>query len=170
MFFLLLFLRLNKQIKESFKNKRANKNPYDNGGILKNFSNVLCSSIPPSLLNLRETIPSKLAFANSTTISHSNNNSTFVNNNNNNQTTRNENNKQQQTNNSSSFKASNGGGVSSHNESNQNNYSMNAISMQVERERTKNDQQQQQRQSNNNKTPTEIDMASLANQFYTETV
>lgn len=52
----------NEDIKESFSNKRNNSNntnPYDHGSILTNFGHVLCSSIPPSGLNLRETIPVK---------------------------------------------------------------------------------------------------------------
>lgn len=62
----------NEDIKESFSSKRSNQastnssntnnvsNPYDRGSILSNFANVLCSSLPPSVINLRETIPSKL--------------------------------------------------------------------------------------------------------------
>lgn len=52
----------NEDIKESFSNKRNSNgvlNPYDRGSILSNFGNVLCSSIPPSMINLRETIPVK---------------------------------------------------------------------------------------------------------------
>lgn len=54
----------NEDIKDAFSHKRnhENSNPYDNGSIAKNFLNMLCSSTPPSLINLRETIPNKLAF------------------------------------------------------------------------------------------------------------
>lgn len=52
------------KIKESFSNKRnsnnENPNPYDRGSIFSNFTNVLCSSLPPSVINLRETIPNRL--------------------------------------------------------------------------------------------------------------
>ena len=34
-------------------------NPYDQGSILSNFGNVLCTSITPSVINLREIIPVK---------------------------------------------------------------------------------------------------------------
>lgn len=53
-----------KKIKDAFSHKRnhENSNPYDNGSVLKNFLNVLCSSLPPSVINLRETIPNKLVF------------------------------------------------------------------------------------------------------------
>lgn len=59
----------NEDIKESFSNKRNQtnntnsntlSNPYDKGSIISNFANVLCTSLPPSVINLRETIPSKL--------------------------------------------------------------------------------------------------------------
>lgn len=58
----------NEDIKESFSNKRNNSNntnPYDHGSILTNFGHVLCSSIPPSVMNLRETIPAKQIPSNS---------------------------------------------------------------------------------------------------------
>jgi hypothetical protein len=82
----------NEDIKESFSKKRNNNtntnnnsnsnninnnafsNPYDHGSILSNFANVLCSSLPPSVINLRETIPSKME-------THINNNYTTDNNN-----------------------------------------------------------------------------------------
>lgn len=50
------------QIKESFSNKRSTTsmtNPYDQGSVISNFGNVLCTSIPPSVINLREIIPVK---------------------------------------------------------------------------------------------------------------
>jgi palmitoyltransferase ZDHHC9/14/18 len=62
----------NEDIKESFSNKRNTNtnntnnnnnniiNPYDRGSIISNFANIFCSSIPPSTLNLREVIPSRL--------------------------------------------------------------------------------------------------------------
>lgn len=50
----------NEDIKESYSNKRgANSNPYDRGSVLSNFGNALCTSIPPSVINLRETIPTR---------------------------------------------------------------------------------------------------------------
>lgn len=52
----------NEDIKESFSNKRSTSNmtnPYDQGSILSNFGNVLCTSITPSVINLREIIPVK---------------------------------------------------------------------------------------------------------------
>jgi hypothetical protein len=53
------------KIKESFNNKRNNENdensnPYDKGNVFSNFANVLCISLSPSVINLRETIPNKL--------------------------------------------------------------------------------------------------------------
>ena len=58
-----IFIKI--KIKESFNSKRNNENnenanPYDKGSIFSNFANVLCSSLPPSVINLRETIPNKL--------------------------------------------------------------------------------------------------------------
>ncbi|CAF0942427.1 unnamed protein product [Brachionus calyciflorus] len=52
----------NEDIKESYSSKRHHEknNPFDKGSIYLNFANLLCSSIPPSLINLRETIPNKL--------------------------------------------------------------------------------------------------------------
>lgn len=57
----------NEDIKESFSNKRnsSGMNPYDSGSIFSNFGNVLCTSVPPSIINLRETIPSRLIIDNS---------------------------------------------------------------------------------------------------------
>jgi len=78
----------NEDIKEAFSHKRnhENSNPYDNGSMLRNFLNVLCTSTPPSLINLRETIPNKLAYetsANSLDRVKLTNNSNNNNNNNN---------------------------------------------------------------------------------------
>jgi hypothetical protein len=48
----------NEDIKKSFSHSE-NLNPYDRGSIWSNMANVLCSSVPPSLINLRETIPNR---------------------------------------------------------------------------------------------------------------
>ena len=48
----------NEDIKKSFANSE-NLNPYDKGSILANIAVVFCTSVPPSLINLRETIPNK---------------------------------------------------------------------------------------------------------------
>jgi hypothetical protein len=48
----------NEDIKKSFSHN-DNLNPFDRGSILVNMANVLCSSPPPSLINLRETIPNR---------------------------------------------------------------------------------------------------------------
>jgi hypothetical protein len=74
------------KIKESFNNKRNNENnenanPYDKGNIFSNFAYVLCSSMPPSVINLRETIPNKLV--NDITSSRSNLANAYYSNNNN---------------------------------------------------------------------------------------
>lgn len=58
----------NEDIKESFSNKRNSDgalNPYDRGSVLSNFGHVLCTSVPPSVINLRETIPAKFISSNS---------------------------------------------------------------------------------------------------------
>jgi hypothetical protein len=48
----------NEDIKKSFSHSE-NLNPYDRGSIWSNMTNVLCSSVPSSLINLRETIPNR---------------------------------------------------------------------------------------------------------------
>ncbi len=59
----------NNNIDKQFSNTNTNNtnnnnnniiNPYDRGSIISNFANIFCSSIPPSTLNLREVIPSRL--------------------------------------------------------------------------------------------------------------
>jgi hypothetical protein len=55
----------NEDIKKSFytsgngSDRNENANPYDKGNICANFAYVFCYSLPPSLINLRETIPNK---------------------------------------------------------------------------------------------------------------
>lgn len=64
----------NEDIKESLSSKRSdgeNPNPYDRGSIFLNLTNALCSSIEPSVINLRETIPNKLINASTVGLSAS---------------------------------------------------------------------------------------------------
>lgn len=67
----------NEDIKDSFSNKRNSNsliNPYDRGNILTNFGHTLCSSIPPSVMNFREVIPTRFIRPNSPTVQQNNQN------------------------------------------------------------------------------------------------